>query len=52
MLLTEREMKLPIDLMYGRPPADENNAETSLPEYIATLEDSLRAVHEFARKKL
>ena len=52
MLLTGREMKLPVDLMFGRPPADEDAKELSLPVYVADLQERLRIVHGFAREKL
>ncbi|KAJ8912632.1 hypothetical protein NQ315_015144 [Exocentrus adspersus] len=48
MLLTGREMKLPIDLIHGKPLTedDEGGDQTTLPEFVATLEERLKTVHE------
>ncbi|KAJ8912305.1 hypothetical protein NQ315_017338 [Exocentrus adspersus] len=53
MLLTGREMKLPIDLIHGKPLMDvEDGNRATLPEFVASLEDRLKTVHEFARNRL
>ncbi|KAJ8910177.1 hypothetical protein NQ315_016188 [Exocentrus adspersus] len=54
MLLTEREMKLPIDLIHSRPltEEDEDRDRTTLPEFVASLEERLKRVREFARNRL
>ncbi|KAJ8938006.1 hypothetical protein NQ318_022939 [Aromia moschata] len=43
-------MKLPIDLMLGRPL--EENRERSLPEFVEDLRERMDRIHRFAREKL
>ncbi|KAJ8956466.1 hypothetical protein NQ318_010780 [Aromia moschata] len=50
MLTSGREMKLPTDLMLGRPL--EETEERSLPEFVEYLRERMDQVHEFAREKL
>ncbi|KAJ8919343.1 hypothetical protein NQ315_003927 [Exocentrus adspersus] len=47
-------MKLPIDLIHGKPLTedDEGGDRTTLPEFVASLEERLKTVHEFARNRL
>ncbi|KAJ8961434.1 hypothetical protein NQ318_014681 [Aromia moschata] len=50
MLTSGREMKLPTDLMLGRPP--EETEERSLPEFVEDLRERMDRIHRFAREKL
>ncbi|KAJ8953850.1 hypothetical protein NQ318_006701 [Aromia moschata] len=50
MLTSGREMKLPTDLMLGRPL--EENQERSLPEFVGDLRERMDRIHQFAREKL
>ncbi|KAJ8937105.1 hypothetical protein NQ318_013063 [Aromia moschata] len=50
MLTSGREMKLPTDLMFGRPL--EENQERSLPEFVEDLQETMDRIHRFAREKL
>ncbi|KAJ8936965.1 hypothetical protein NQ318_015628 [Aromia moschata] len=50
MLTSGREMKLPTDLMLGRPL--EETEERSLPEFVEDLRGRLDRIHRFAREKL
>ncbi|KAJ8962392.1 hypothetical protein NQ318_018376 [Aromia moschata] len=50
MLTSGREMKLPTDLILGRPL--EENHERSLPEFVEDLRERMNRVHEFAMEKL
>ncbi|KAJ8944534.1 hypothetical protein NQ318_009697 [Aromia moschata] len=50
MLTSGREMKLPIDLMLGRPL--EETEERSLPEFVEDLRERMDRIHRFAREKL
>lgn len=50
MLFPDREMKLPLDLMYGSP-RDAEDSEQSLSEYVNDLQDRLSKVHDYARNK-
>ncbi|KAJ8950677.1 hypothetical protein NQ318_012756 [Aromia moschata] len=50
MLTSGREMKLPTDLILGRPL--EENQERSLPEFVEDLRERLDRVHRFASEKL
>ncbi|KAJ8913018.1 hypothetical protein NQ315_002896 [Exocentrus adspersus] len=53
MLLTGREMKLPIDLIRDKPLTDDEDGDrATLPEFVASLEERLKTVHEFARNRL
>ncbi|KAJ8958740.1 hypothetical protein NQ318_016468 [Aromia moschata] len=50
MLTSGREMKLPTDLMLGRPL--EETEERSLPEFVEDLRKRMDRIHRFAREKL
>ncbi|KAJ8948524.1 hypothetical protein NQ318_000064, partial [Aromia moschata] len=50
MLTSGREMKLPTDLMLGRPL--EETEERSLPEFVEDLRERMDRIHRFAREKL
>ncbi|KAJ8948083.1 hypothetical protein NQ318_008434 [Aromia moschata] len=50
MLTSGREMKLPTDLILGRPL--EENQERSLPEFVENLRERMDQIHRFAREKL
>ncbi|KAJ8939257.1 hypothetical protein NQ318_015215 [Aromia moschata] len=50
MLTSGREMKLPTDLMLGRPL--EETEERSLPEFVEDLRRRMDRIHRFAREKL
>ncbi|KAJ8961686.1 hypothetical protein NQ318_021285 [Aromia moschata] len=50
MLTSGREMKLPTDLILGRPL--EENQERSLPEFVEDLRERLNRIHRFASEKL
>ncbi|KAJ8952343.1 hypothetical protein NQ318_017237 [Aromia moschata] len=50
MLTSGREMKLPTDLILGRPL--EENQERSLPEFVKDLRERLDRIHRFASEKL
>ncbi|KAJ8946986.1 hypothetical protein NQ318_019067 [Aromia moschata] len=50
MLTSGREMKLPTDLILGRPL--EENQERSLPEFVDNLRERMDQIHRFAREKL
>ncbi|KAJ8950520.1 hypothetical protein NQ318_015264 [Aromia moschata] len=50
MLTSGREMKLPTDLMLGRPL--EETEERSLPEFVEDLRERIDRIHRFAREKL
>ncbi|KAJ8944177.1 hypothetical protein NQ318_016157 [Aromia moschata] len=50
MLTSGREMKLPTDLMLGRPL--EETEERSLPEFVEDLRERLDQIHRFASEKL
>ncbi|KAJ8952348.1 hypothetical protein NQ318_017242, partial [Aromia moschata] len=50
MLTSGREMKLPTDLILGRPL--EENQERSLPEFVKDLRERMDRIHQFAREKL
>jgi len=52
MLLTGREMRLPVDLMFSNPEDDPDQPTVQLSDYVANLEDRLRIIHELVRKKL
>ena len=49
-LMLGRELRLPVDLVYGRPPGGEE--QLSPPAYIAQLTDQMRTVHNFARENI
>ncbi|KAJ8957186.1 hypothetical protein NQ318_007748 [Aromia moschata] len=50
MLTSGREMKLPTDLMLGRPLGE--TEERSLPEFVEDLRERMDRIHRFAREKL
>jgi len=52
MLLTGREMRLPVDLMFVKPEDDPDQPKVQLPDYVANLEERLRIVHELVTKLL
>lgn len=47
-MMTGREMRLPADLLFGKPPDVERNSTG----YVHELEENIAAVHQSARKKL
>ena len=51
MMMLGREVRLPVDLLYGRPPNTTNDNKL-LPEYIAKQAEHIEKVHEFARANL
>ncbi|KAJ8962294.1 hypothetical protein NQ318_018273 [Aromia moschata] len=50
MLTSGREMKLPTDLMLGRPL--EETEERFLPEFVEDLRERMDRIHRFSREKL
>ena len=50
MMMLGREVRLPVDLLYGRPPNTSN--DHNLPEYIAKQAERIEKVYEFARANL
>lgn len=49
LMMLGREVRLPVDLMYGSIPKEETN---SVPEYVADLKDKMCKVHESARQHI
>ncbi|KAJ8918506.1 hypothetical protein NQ315_015211 [Exocentrus adspersus] len=47
-------MKLPIDFIYGRPltEEDKDGHRATFPEFLTSLEERLKRVHEFVRNRL
>ncbi|XP_074026894.1 uncharacterized protein [Leptinotarsa decemlineata] len=50
MLLTGRELKLPLDVLCGSP--FNESQEVPISEFVNDLKETLEIVHEFARTKL
>ena len=50
MLMFGREIELPIDLLYGEPPADEENSTYNY--YVESLQQKLWDLHEKARLEM
>lgn len=48
VMMLGRELRLPVDLMFGQPP----NSTATVPEYIDNLRERMNIIHEFARKNL
>ena len=51
LLMLGREVELPIDLMIGRPPGDENSDHDES-DYVIKLRQKLESAHEYARYHL
>ena len=49
MLMFGRELRIPLDLLVGRPP--EETEGKSYPEYVEKLRESLETIHEFTRDR-
>ena len=50
LLMLGREVELPIDLMFGRPPEENSNPDNN--DYVFRLRQKLEAAHEYARYQL
>lgn len=51
-LLFGREIKVPLDLLHGQPPGDEEENEQEYTKYSEQLEEKLHSIHEHAREHL
>lgn len=52
MLLTGREMELPVDVMFARPADDSEHPTVQVPDYVTDLEERLRTIYKLVRNKL
>ena len=46
-----RHIELPIDLIVGSPPPDDNDHSNNMPEYVHRLKERLVRVHDYVREK-
>lgn len=52
MMMLGREVELPVDLLYGKPPTDETHLERTSVDYLENLWTRMWAVHDLARKQM
>lgn len=52
MMMLGREVELPVDLLYGRPPRNGKETNTANTEYVEELIERMRKIHDHARDRM